>query len=192
MVQTRTFGLPSPAIQRDHVQMKRILVIGTSGSGKSTFAQKLSECLRLPFFASDHFYWEPGWKTASPEKVHQQVLDVICQEAWVLDGNFDDEHEWLWQRADCIIWLDHSLMIILRRIASRNMRWVLTRQPTWSGNQMNMQRAMSGIRHAVKSYSEKRQNYPKWLPELSDTILYRFQTSHEADVWLQSLNQRIE
>ena len=73
--------------------MKRILVIGNSGSGKSTLAKRLSECLKLPFFPSDHFYWELNWKIASSEKVRQQVRDVINQEVWILDGNFDDEYE---------------------------------------------------------------------------------------------------
>ena len=168
--------------------MKRILVIGTSGTGKSTFAQKLSKCLKLPFFASDHFYWEPNWRIASAEKVHQQILEVIYREAWILDGNFDDEHEWMWKRADCIIWLDYSLITILRRIVFRNFRWLLTRQPTWSGNQMTLQRVISGIRHAVNSYSQKRQKYPTWLAELSGVTVHRFHNSDEADRWLQGLN----
>jgi len=67
--------------------MKRILVIGTSGAGKSTLAQRVSKSLGLPFIASDHFYWEPGWKVASSEKVHQQLGEVVRREAWVLDGN---------------------------------------------------------------------------------------------------------
>jgi len=172
--------------------MKRILIIGTSGSGKSSLAERLSEHLKLPFFASDHFYWEFGWKNASPEKVRQQVGNVVSQEAWVLDGNFDDERDLVWKQADCIIWLDYSLMTIFRRIASRNFRWAITRQPTWSGNRMTLQRAISGIRHAIKSNSLKKQNYPSWLAELSGVTLYRFHTSHEAEAWLQGLNQHVE
>jgi len=171
--------------------MKRILVIGTSGAGKSTLARRLSERLGLPFFASDQFYWEPGWKTASSEKVRRQVADAVDREAWVLDGNFDDERELVWKRADCIIWLDYSWLTICTRVASRNFCWLLARQPVWSGNRMTLQRAMSGIRHAVKSYSLKRQNYPLWLAELSGIAIHRFHTSAEAEAWLQSLNQHL-
>ena len=171
--------------------MKRILIIGTSGTGKSTLAQHVAKSLGLPFIASDHFYWEPRWRVAASEKVHQQLREFIHQEAWVVDGNFDDEHEFVWQQADCIIWLDYSLLTIIRQLVSRNFRWWITRQPTWSGNQMTLQRAFSGIRHTIKSYPTKRRNYPQWLAELSGIPSYRFNTSREAEAWLQSLNQRV-
>jgi hypothetical protein len=171
--------------------MKRILVIGTSGAGKSTLAQRVSESLGLPFIASDHFYWEPGWKVAPSAKVHQQLSEVIRREAWVMDGNFDNERELVWGRADCIIWLDYSLLTIGRRIVFRNFLWVITRQPTWSGNRMTLQRALSGLRHALKSYGVKRRNYPQWLAELSGVPSYRFGTSSEAEAWLQGLNQQV-
>jgi adenylate kinase family enzyme len=170
--------------------MKRILVIGTSGSGKSTLAKRLSNCLQVPFFASDHFYWEPGWKIAPPERVRRQVMDVIKHDAWVLDGNFDDERELVWKQADCIIWLDYSLATISRQILFRNLLWMITSQSTWSGNRMTLQRAISGIWHALKSFSFKRRNYPKWLSELSAIEIHRFHTSHETDAWIQSLKQR--
>ena len=169
--------------------MKRILVIGTSGSGKSSLAERLSKRLNLPFFASDHFYWEIGWKTASTERVRQHVEDVVSREAWILDGNFDEERDLVWKRADCIVWLDYSLMTIFRQIVLRNFRWTITRQLTWSGNRMTLQRAISGIRHAVKSYSLKKQNYSRWLAELPDVTLYRFCTNREMEAWFQSLHQ---
>ena len=73
--------------------MKRILVVGTSGAGKSTLARRVSKSLGIPFIASDHFYWEPGWKVAPSEKVQEHLSDAIRQEAWVLDGNFDNQCE---------------------------------------------------------------------------------------------------
>jgi len=178
-----------PASSDEKATMKRILVVGTSGAGKSTLAQRVSTSLGLPFVASDHFYWEPGWKVASSEKVHEHLTDVVGQEAWVLDGNFDNERAFVWCRADCIIWLDYSLMTICRRIVFRNILWVITQQPVWSGNRMTLQRAFSGLLHAVKSYRVKRRNYPQWLAELSDIPSFRFRTSREAEAWLQCLNQ---
>lgn len=169
--------------------MKRILVIGTSGTGKSTLAQRLSNVLHLPFFASDPFYWDAHWKPASDAKVLQQVQDVIRREAWILDGNFDNERGLVWRQADCIIWLDYSLATICRRVILRNLFWVLTQQPTWSGNRMTLRRALSGSRHAIKSYSLKRQNYPHWLAELSGITIHRFHTTRETEAWLQSLKQ---
>lgn len=168
--------------------VKRILVIGTSGSGKSTFAQKLSKRLQIPFFASDPFYWEADWQIASDEKVRECIRAVIQQEAWILDGNFDSEHEWVWKQANCILWLDYPLVIVCRQIIFRNLRWVVTRERTWSGNRMTFGRAISGIRHAIRSHSLKRRKYPQWLAELSGVEVHRFKSRREADFWIQCLN----
>ena len=168
--------------------MKRILVIGASGAGKSTLARRLSDHLQLPVFPSDFFYWEPGWKISSSDRVRQQVRAVVCREAWILDGNFDDEHDFVWKQADCIIWLDYSLPTILKQVLVRNLRWVVTRQPTWSGNTMTLQRAMPGIWHAIKSYSLKRDKYPRWLAGLSGVTIYRFGTKQETETWFQDLD----
>jgi hypothetical protein len=168
--------------------MKRILVIGNSGSGKSTLAKRLSDCLNLPFFPSDHFYWEPGWKTASADKIFQQINAVIARETWILDGNFDEYHERVWGQADCIIWLDYSFLTILKQIIIRNFKWLFMREPTWSGNTMTFRRAISGIQHAIKSYSLKKKKYPYWLAGLPGIDQYRFRTKQETENWLQGLN----
>lgn len=168
--------------------MKRILVIGNSGVGKSTLAKRLAECLNIPFFPSDPFYWEPGWKLAPAKKVFQQVSEVTARDAWILDGNFDEYHELVWSRADCIIWLDYSIPIILTQVVLRNFKWLVMREPTWSGNTMTLQRAVSGVRHAVKSYSLKRRKYPVWLAGLPGIPQYHFRTRRETEAWLQEFN----
>ncbi len=168
--------------------MKRILVIGNSGAGKSTLAKRISICLNLPFFPSDPFYWEPGWKPAPADKVFQQVRDVTFCESWILDGNFDEYHEFVWGQADCIVWLDYPRSVILKQVSIRNFRWLLTHEPVWSGNRMTLRRAISGIRHALRSYPMKKKNYPCWLAELSGTSWYRFRTKQDTEAWLKSIN----
>jgi hypothetical protein len=168
--------------------MKRILVIGNSGAGKSTLAKQLSDCLHLPFFPSDPFYWEPGWKPARTDKVFQQVSDVIQRESWILDGNFDEYHALVWGRADCIIWLDYSLPTTLTQVIIRNFKWLFMREPTWSGNTMTFRKAVSGIRHAIKSHPVKSRKYPCWLAELPEIHHYRFHTRKETETWLKELN----
>ena len=168
--------------------MKRILVIGTSGAGKSVLAKRLSACLHVPYFPSDPFYWEPGWKPARADKVFQQVREVTSRDLWILDGNFDEYHEFVWRQADCILWLDYSISVILKQVIIRNFKWLLTREPVWSGNRMTLRRAISGIRHAIRSYSSKKKNYPCWLAELSGIRHYRFRTKQETETWLKGLD----
>ena len=167
--------------------MKRILVIGTSGSGKSTLARRLSELLKLPYFPSDPFYWEADWKIASDEQVLQRLVEVIARETWILDGNFEDRRELVWGRADCIIWLDYSLPTVLSRVVLRNLRWFVTQQRIWSGNRMTLARALSGIRHAARSYAGKKARYPVFLADFPDTPVHRLQTNRATEAWLAQL-----
>lgn len=164
--------------------MQRILIIGTSGSGKSTLAQRVSTSLCLPYFPSDPFYWEAEWKPASPEQVKKKLMGVLDHEAWVLDGNFDNQRELLWKYADCIVWLDYSLPVILSQVIRRNLGWGISRKITWSENRMNLSRAWSGIRHTIRSYPEKRKLYPQYLSEVSPVMIHRFRTHYETEAWL--------
>jgi adenylate kinase family enzyme len=172
--------------------MKKILVIGTSGSGKSTLAKQISEILDVQFFPSDNFYWETGWKIAHYDKVLEKVKRVISHKEWILDGNFETERELVWKQTDCIVWLDYSLAIILWQVTTRNAKWLITRQTTWSGNRMTFQRVVSGVLHTIKSYSIKKKNYPSWLAELSEVKVYRFSKKQETEKWLQGLKQSVK
>ena len=167
--------------------MNKLLVIGVSGAGKSTLARRLSDTLNLPFFPSDSFYWEADWQIAHPDKVRQQINDVLSRSAWIFDGNFDEEHEFVWKQADCILWLDYSLPTILTQVITRNLRWTLTRQTVWSGNQMTLPRAVSGIRHALRSYASKQETHPRWLSELKGVDIHRFRSRKETELWVKDL-----
>jgi adenylate kinase family enzyme len=170
--------------------MNRILIIGTSGCGKSTLAKRVSERLQIPFFPSDEFYWEPRWKIATQDKVHRLVWNIVYQDTWILDGNFDEIHDLVWRRADCIIWLDYPLLTIFGQILTRNFRWVLTRQKIWSGNTMTLQRAISGIHHMVNSYSQKKKKYPFWLSEIPNIVCHRFRARDETEMWFENITKK--
>jgi hypothetical protein len=119
--------------------------------------------------------------------VREHLHSVLEQDAWVLDGNFDDERALLWTRAHCIIWLDYDLPTILSRVIRRNLGWAISGKVTWSGNRMSFQRALSGIRHSLRSYPLKRSVYPKYLAALTGVDVYRFRSSHQTETWLKNL-----
>ena len=140
--------------------------------------------LELPFVASDNYWWEPEWQSASREAVYAAVTKIANQPAWVLESNFDSLRDTLWRRADLVVWLDYQRHVVLSRVARRNIGWALKRAEVWSGNRMTMRRAWSGIRHAMRSYSEKRRNYPKWLAESAPRYV-RLGHPRDADQWLR-------
>ncbi len=68
--------------------MKRINVVGSSASGKSTFSKQLAMKLGVTYIEMDRLFWLPDWKELDDETFFDKVVDVTQQDAWVLDGNY--------------------------------------------------------------------------------------------------------
>lgn len=108
--------------------MRRVLVMGCSGSGKSTFAMALSAKLGLPFVSLDSLFWKPGCVESSAEEFGPKVAAAAAGDAWVIDGNFtrDGAGELRRARADTVFWFDlprwTCLAGVVRRIAASHGR----------------------------------------------------------------------
>ena len=68
--------------------MKKILVIGSPGSGKSTFSRRLREITGLPLFYLDLLWHKPDKTTYSREEFDRKLGELLEREAWILDGNY--------------------------------------------------------------------------------------------------------
>src|SRR5262245_19831213 len=103
--------------------MQRVLVMGSSGSGKSTFARRLSDMTGIPFVSLDALYWRPGWVASDNAEFGDRVAEVARQPQWVMDGNYTRHGAGELRReiSDTVIWFDlprRSCMLgIMRRIA---------------------------------------------------------------------------
>ena len=84
----------------------RINVVGSSGSGKSTFAKKLAERLQIPHIEMDQLFWGPDWHWPSDEEFLPRVKEAIAGDRWVLDGNYSRTTQLKWAVADTVIWID--------------------------------------------------------------------------------------
>jgi adenylate kinase family enzyme len=167
--------------------LNRVLVIGASGAGKSILAAKISAITGLPYTPTDDFYWQDNWQPASEESVIAAADRVTAQAQWVLDGNFDYQRHFVWQRADTVVWLDFPRWAIIMRAIRRNLRYLVSQQPMWSGNRITWRRAWSGIRHSYLSVGRKRKLYPSYLSEFPHLTVLRFRRPEEALGWLDSL-----
>ncbi len=88
--------------------MERILVMGSSGSGKSTFARRLSAITGIPTVSLDALFWKPGWMPSAAAEFEQRVTEAIAQPRWIIDGNYASSGAGEVRRglADAIIWFD--------------------------------------------------------------------------------------
>jgi adenylate kinase family enzyme len=110
--------------------MKRICVIGSSGTGKSTLSRKLGERLGLPVIHLDTLYWRPGWtKPEDEETFREQVRQAAAGETWIIDGNFGSTLDVRLPRADTVILLERSRWLCLWRVIKRYFQWAGRTRP---------------------------------------------------------------
>jgi adenylate kinase family enzyme len=99
--------------------MRRVLVIGISGAGKSTFARELARRTGLPLIHLDKEFWRPGWVTTPLPEWRAKVEALAARDAWIMDGNYGATLDLRLPRADAVIWFDYPRLRCLRQIAWR-------------------------------------------------------------------------
>lgn len=103
--------------------MKRVLVIGSGGAGKSTFATALAERTGLPLVHLDALFWRPGWvETPRPEWA-ETVQRVIAGDRWILDGNYGGTLPQRMAACDTVIFLDLPRLLCATRALRRWFRF---------------------------------------------------------------------
>jgi adenylate kinase family enzyme len=103
--------------------MKRVLVIGPGGSGKSTFAKRLGQILGIEVKHLDSFYWRAGWTKPSNEDWIKTVNELISGESWIIDGNYGGTLPVRVGRCDTIIFLDMPRLLCLWRVTKRRLSY---------------------------------------------------------------------
>ena len=155
---------------------RRIVVVGTTGSGKTTLASELAQQLEVPHVELDALHWEPGWTEAPTDLFRERVTRALSGEAWVTDGNYSAVRDIVWSRADTIVWLDYSLPTILYRLTRRTFRRAFTREELWSGNKERILTQFlsrdSIFLWALKTYRRRRREYPELLSSPEHTHLH--------------------
>lgn len=99
--------------------MKRIVIIGCGGAGKSTLARQLGEKLKLPVVHLDRLFWRPGWVQVSQEEFDALHRAELSKDRWIIDGNFNRTIPERLQRCDTVIYLDFSRFACLFGVMKR-------------------------------------------------------------------------
>ena len=102
--------------------MRRVMVIGQPGSGKSTFARALGSATGLPVVHMDHIHWMSGWRERPREEKLRLVREVEARDAWILEGGLSATYDERAGRADTIIHLDAPVWPRLWRVVARSIR----------------------------------------------------------------------
>ncbi len=146
-------------------QIQRVNVIGTSGSGKSTFARQLALILDLPYVEMDDIYWGPNWTKPDDDVFFANLEKEINKDRWVLDGNYSRTTPIKWQEVQLIIWLDMPFWLTLSRVTKRAIQRSMSQEELWpgTGNRETLRKSFlsrdSIILWSITSYRRNRQRY---------------------------------
>ena len=99
--------------------MRRILIIGCCGAGKTTLANALSQRLNLPVVHLDRLWWNPGWIESAPEEFDARLAAELDRECWIIDGNYKRTLAERLKRADTVLFLAYSRARCLWQIFRR-------------------------------------------------------------------------
>src|SRR5260370_26810469 len=113
----------------------RIVVVGTTGAGKTTLARRIAALLELPHIELDAINWQSGWRDLTrhdPEEFIRRVAEAIEAEAWVVDGNYGPVRDFVWERATHLVWLDYERPVIMAPVISRTLVPIALRTALWA------------------------------------------------------------
>lgn len=173
---------------------RRIIVIGTSGSGKTTMGRRLGEKLGVQHIELDELHWGPNWTEEPDEVFRERALRALESiEEWTVDGNYRQVRDIVWSRADTVVWLDFSLPLILWRLTRRTFRRAILKEEIWHGNKENLHTHLftkdSLYWWVLTTYKRRRREIPEWLaePQYGHLTKIRLRSAREADRWMRSI-----
>jgi len=175
---------------------RRIAIIGTTGSGKSTLGERLAARLGCPFVDLDALNWGPNWTAAGAPLLRERAAAALAGDCWTVAGNYSKVRDVVWGRADTLVWLDYPLPLVLWRLLRRTIRRVATQEELWGGNRERLW-AQFGSRdslflYALKTHYRRRRELPAVLarPEYAHLRVWRFRRPGEMERWLATVSDR--
>lgn len=161
--------------------MKKIMIIGCPGSGKSTFARALAEKTGLPLHYLDMMYWNPDRSTKPKEEFRAALRETVSLSEWIIDGNYGSTLELRMEACDTVIFLDYPPEVCLAGIEERrgkpraDMPWVET-EPD-----------LEFIEFVKRYNEESRPKVIELLEKYNKKNIIIFKTRSEADEYLLNL-----
>jgi adenylate kinase family enzyme len=176
---------------------KRIVIIGRTGSGKTTLARQLAAALDVPHVELDALYFAPDLSTVPLPVLRERTIAAIAGDCWVTDGNKSAVRDLVWPRADTIIWLDYSIAVSLWRLGKRAL-WrtsVIRTRAAESSEKASLPkqffRAARGVLKALRSHMGQRREFPILFaqPQNQHLAVVRLRSPRATSRWLSRVTE---
>jgi len=171
---------------------RRILVLGRTGSGKTTLARELAAAVGVPHVELDALYFGPQFSTVPLPLLRERTSAAIAGDRWVTDGNKSAVRDLVWPRADTVVWLDYPLAVSLWRLGKRAL-WrtsVLKAEAAGTSGKASLPgqllSAAKGVLTALRSHAGQRREYPRMFaePQNQHLAVVRLRSPRATRRWL--------
>ena len=180
----------------DHpTSRQRIVIVGATGSGKTTLARRVAKIIGGRHIELDALYHGPGWVAAEPEVFRDRVRSAIAEESrWVTDGPYRS-YVWdiTWPAADEIVWLDLPFALTFSRMLRRTFARRIRNEELWNGNRESLRGMFlsrdSLLLFGIQYRNKYRETYPAALsdPALAHVNVVRLRRQRDVAAWLRGL-----
>lgn len=173
-------------------QLRRVRVVGNSGTGKTTFAGRLAAVLGVPHVELDAVFWDAGWTKRDPDEARAILRERTAGGAWVTDGNWTSQLGGLLGDADAVVWLDFPRRTVMPRVIRRTLRRGVLRTELWHGNREDLRsllRREPDQNIVLWSWTQHDAYRQKWeaFAASSTVPMIRLRSAREARRWLAAV-----
>jgi adenylate kinase family enzyme len=161
--------------------MKRIIVIGCPGSGKSTFSKALHDITKIPLYHLDMLRWNADKTTVERSIFLNRLYEILKTDEWIIDGNYFSTMELRIKECDTVFFLDYPTEVCLDGIKSRqgkvrsDMPWIETEEDP-------------EFIDFIKNYNiQSRPKVIELLEKNSEKSIYIFKSRDEANEHIKAL-----
>lgn len=172
-------------------ECKKIIVVGNAGSGKTTFATRLSEILGLPLIHLDKEYWRPGWRETPREAWLEKHKSLIEKDEWIIDGTYGVLLKERFLEADAVMFMDISRPVCYFNIIRRRLKYNTKVRPDMPEDCPEFIRPdqLKKIWYFPHGNRNRIMNYMMRYPREE---MHTFYTMEAANEWLDKLAEKVE
>lgn len=166
--------------------MKRILVIGCPGSGKSYFAKKLGNILNLDVIHMDNLYWKKDKTSIGVKELENKLKPYLEKDSWIIDGNYHDTLKSRLKYATDVFFLDVSREECVKGMLERidqerdDIPWVETKED-----------AEELITWTIDYDKRTKKEEESLLKEYPNVIVHRLSSRKEIDNYLNDIKKSL-
>ncbi len=169
--------------------MKRILVIGNAGSGKTTFALKLAQKTGIPLVHLDKIYWSGDWEHIAKNEFDNILQEELEKAEWIIDGNFNRTLPHRLKYCDTVFYFDVPIITCIWGVTKRILKSYGKTRNDMGGNcpEYFDKQKLTLYRNVIQFKKQHSKEYNHMLNSIKGIEIIRFKNRHQAKLFLKSV-----